>query len=79
MFATVCEAVGATNASPEQRTESLVPATNHAARNPGGLMNAPLKTGVNLHVAICGTDVLLCQQLWSWGCRLRASGWFRAT
>ena len=33
----------------------------------------------NLHLAICGTDVLLCQQLWSWGCRPRASGWFRAT
>ena len=34
----------------------------------------PLKTGVNLNLAICVTDVLLCPQLRSWGCRPRASG-----
>ena len=45
----------------------------------GVSLNALLKTGVNLHLAICGTDVLLCQQLWSWECRPRASGWYLIT
>ena len=39
----------------------------------------PLKTGVNLNLAICGTDVLLCPQLRSWGCRPRAIGSSGAT
>ena len=34
----------------------------HAYCTLGYLLLVPLKTGVNLHLAICGTDVLLCQQ-----------------
>ena len=29
---------------------------------PDVCLAVPLKTGVNLHLAICGTDILLCEQ-----------------
>ena len=41
-------------------------------------LNALLpRPAFRLHLAVCGTDVLLCQQR-KLGCRPRASGWFRA-
>ena len=42
-----------------------------AKTNPTSVFSEPplLKTGVNHHLAIRGTDVFLCQQLRSWGCR----------